>query len=310
MNQPLVTIMMTAYNRPYYFKLALESALQQSYANLEILVCDNSTNESVREVIEPYLEQDARIRYHLNLTSIPVIDNFKQCLRLATGEYVSFLMDDDLYALDKIERMVGLMQKHPGASLVTSYRQGIDEEGAPIADFWATERLFKETRVMSGQEVRRMGVERLVNYIGETTTPLFRRADLGLDEFGLFCGAQYNIISDLATWFALSLKGDVIYVPEPLSYTRFHRDQHQRKSDAVLEGTIEFLRLARAAYSLGDIDQHIFVHAFRHWMEACARFIIDFVQGTPLPSLRALRQQFLQDYFEVQMDILELYTHA
>ena len=48
---PLVSILIPTYNRPDYFKIAFESALNQTYSNIEVIVCDNSTNEKTNETI-------------------------------------------------------------------------------------------------------------------------------------------------------------------------------------------------------------------------------------------------------------------
>lgn len=298
-DEPLVSILMTAYHRPHYFKIALESALAQTYRNLEIIVCDNSTDDSVSDAIDPYLELDERIHYHRNFTSLPVVENFRQCLRLAQGEYVSYLMDDDAYAPDKIERMVALMEAHPSVTLVTSYRQIIDGDGQPIPDLWATKRVFNELKFLTGQEAKRLGMERFTNYIGETTTPLFRRADIEGDAFGVWGGQQYQIASDFATWFHLLSKGDMLYIPEALNYFRYHADQHQKRIDAIIEGANEFLSLTLYAYSRGDFEERLYLHALQCWREGTLP-LVDIVQSVTFLALRPLRSAFLENLLFVQ----------
>ena len=77
---PLVTIMITAYNRPIYFKIALESAINQTYKNIEIVVCDNSTNDECNSVIEPFLKEYKNIRYYKNEIELEIIDNLQNVL--------------------------------------------------------------------------------------------------------------------------------------------------------------------------------------------------------------------------------------
>ena len=59
---PKVLVMIPTFNRPGYFKIALESALNQTYRNLEIVVSDDSTNDLTKELIQEYL-LDSRLKY-------------------------------------------------------------------------------------------------------------------------------------------------------------------------------------------------------------------------------------------------------
>ena len=73
-SQPKVLIMMPTFNRPEYFQLALESAINQSYQNLEIVVTDDSTNDLTANLIQKYLH-DPRIKYHKH-------ENFRHSIRM------------------------------------------------------------------------------------------------------------------------------------------------------------------------------------------------------------------------------------
>ena len=74
---PLVSILIPTYNRPDYFKIAFESALNQTYSNIEIIVCDNSTNEKTNEYIKPFLS-NKRVKYYRNYNAKTKKDNFKK----------------------------------------------------------------------------------------------------------------------------------------------------------------------------------------------------------------------------------------
>ena len=89
---PLVSIMITAYNRPRMFKEALESALAQDYINKEIIIVDNSTNDSVKKVMEEYDNYNC-INYYKNEMELDVIDNLNKAIKLTKGEYICFLRD-------------------------------------------------------------------------------------------------------------------------------------------------------------------------------------------------------------------------
>lgn len=104
---PLVTVLMPTYNRPEYFKIALDSVLSQTYRHLEIIVSDDSDNDLTEKLIAPYLASDKRIKYvhHKNFT---FFDNWRYLMSYNNpqAEYVNWLMDDDAWYENKIAVMM------------------------------------------------------------------------------------------------------------------------------------------------------------------------------------------------------------
>lgn len=127
MPQPLVSVMIPTYNRPVYFEQALKSVLVQTYQNLDIIICDNSTNETTAELMQSYLG-DSRIRYIRNREAKSKAENFASFESLARGEYLQWLMDDDILAPEKIAKMVEVFQCESGISMVTSRCDMVDEQ--------------------------------------------------------------------------------------------------------------------------------------------------------------------------------------
>src|SRR5699024_10710464 len=104
---PLVSILIPTYNRPKYFEEALQSVLQQTYQNIEIIIGDDSTNnESEKLMKEKYLPYYPNILYIKNKLSLGQFDNDIMLFCKANGEYINYLMDDDLFHLQKIEKMM------------------------------------------------------------------------------------------------------------------------------------------------------------------------------------------------------------
>jgi glycosyltransferase involved in cell wall biosynthesis len=226
---PLVSILIPTYNRPHYLAQALKSALAQTYPNIEIIISDNSDNDNTRFVVE-HFQTDlgiTNIRYVKNKSNIGPAANQQQCMQLASGEYVNFLMDDDLFDPSKIERMAGYLTRFPGVTLVTSRKSIIDDanraiqlspDTVPFANF-----AIYETFVNGRAAMATMLRDR-INYIGEPTTALFRKADL-TEPFGVFYGKKAFNNVDVATWLALLKRGDLVYISDPLSSFRRHSTQ-------------------------------------------------------------------------------------
>ena len=249
---PLASILIPAYNRPHYLELALQSALNQTYKNIEIIICDDSTNDEVQEMLQPFLDKFKNIRYFKNEKNLHA-DNPRKCLSLAKGEYVNFLMDDDLFHPDKIERMMAYFLESPDISLVTSYRQPIDETGNNLKAFGALAKVFDEVVILSGKDMGNMLLANCINFIGEPTTVLFKKSALH-EDFGYFNSRDYGCINDVATWVTLLSNGNGVYIPEALSYFRIHPGQNQGKPEVLKHSILDWYNLIVDARSKGFLS--------------------------------------------------------
>ncbi|WP_373989531.1 glycosyltransferase family 2 protein [Duganella sp. BuS-21] len=240
---PLVSILLPTHNRPDYAELALRSALAQDYPNLEIIVSDNSDDQLTRERFASYVAADPRIRYY-KIDSCPPMDNFQHAYELAGGDFVNFLMDDDLFHPRKISVMMMAMLQHPTVGIVSSARQLITADGQPIP---SPEHLKPLTEVDTLIAGRSLGAHLTGggagNVLGEPTTVLFRKAAAG-PVFGVYQGRQYIVVSDMASWLTILATSDCIYLKDALSFFRVHAEQDQRNQRTQLRGHLEGLSMA------------------------------------------------------------------
>jgi glycosyltransferase domain-containing protein len=243
---PLVSILIPTHNRPDYAELALRSALAQTYPAIEIIVNDNSDDSLTQERFAPYIARHPNIHY-ARVPGCGVMENFQHCYDRATGEYLNYLMDDDLFHPEKIQRMMSFMLAKPNIGFVTSFRQLIDANGSNMAPIAGTERTFNVDTLISGRSWGAMILSNGQNTIGEPTTVLFRKSDVG-PVFGRFLGKQYTTLSDIATWLAVLAHKDGVYLPEALSYFRIHGGQDQRSDGIKIKANVEWLELFCDAY--------------------------------------------------------------
>ena len=94
--ESLVSILIPTYNRELFIGEAIESAINQKYKNLEIIIVDNCSKDNTNEIINNYLKLDNRIIYYKNNENIGPVLNWNKCIDLASGEYVKILWSDDL----------------------------------------------------------------------------------------------------------------------------------------------------------------------------------------------------------------------
>ncbi|GAA5520550.1 glycosyltransferase [Aliifodinibius salicampi] len=127
-NLPLVTIGIPTYNRAdAYLKEALESALNQTYSNIEIVVSDNCSTDNTSELVNCY--QDSRIKYYRHNENIGANNNFNYCLEKASGEYFLLLHDDDKVDSDFVEACLEDVNYRTDVGLIRTGVRVIDEFG-------------------------------------------------------------------------------------------------------------------------------------------------------------------------------------
>lgn len=256
-NAPLVSVLIPAYNRPHFLKIALKSVLNQTYKNIEIIICDDSTNYEVRDMLNNYLKRYDHIQYFNNretLGAMATDDNYARCFSLASGEYINFLNDDDIFYPKKIERMVDFL-KDKEVKLVTSRRSLIDKDGNLLPDASFTEPISTVDRIYDGKEIVRRMILSGLNFIGEPTTVLFRKEDIHIAELGVFKGRKYICNYDMAMWANLLLKGKFVYITEILSSFRIHEDQQSNVDEIHQVGLKELEYLLEDALKASIITK-------------------------------------------------------
>jgi glycosyltransferase involved in cell wall biosynthesis len=134
----LITIGIPTYNRAGgYLRETLESALRQTYRNIEIVVSDNCSTDRTEEVVRGY--DDPRVVYVKHPQNIGAIRNYNYCLERARGEFFQLLHDDDVIDDDFIETCV--------KAAPTSGEVGVIQTGVRVIDDYGRQMHAKDNRV-------------------------------------------------------------------------------------------------------------------------------------------------------------------
>jgi glycosyltransferase involved in cell wall biosynthesis len=253
--EPLVSILIPAYHEKY-FPIAFESAQSQTYPNIEIVVTDDSPGTATKNYVAGASSRFP-VRYEWNTQRQDRgISNWNFCFRLARGEYIKFLCDDDVLHPDCVERMVRCLQEHNDVTLVTSRRILIDAGGVVLPPRPATLTPVNQDAVIDGRSLCRAFLESSVNMIGEPTSVLFRRADLAPAATNIlsFRGHPIRYCADVAMWFTLLTQGNAIYLVDALSYFRRHAQQSGQQGEVSSLFMAEYRDLCNLAEAEGIID--------------------------------------------------------
>ena len=247
--RPLVSITIPSY-KPDFFETALQSALNQTYREFEIVICDDCPDDGIRRIVDNYIGAHPNIRYFRNETRLNR-ENLVKCVAMAQGEFVKFLNDDDVLLPHCIERMLDCFRCHPDLTFVTSKRQRIDPQGQALEEIFETLCAVSEDAVIEGVSLGTCLLSSFRNFVGEPTTALFRKREVTHFEPDYIAVDNHKTygINDVAVWCNLAVMGNAAYLCEPLSLFRIHPKQAQLAlRDEVLAGALEGIKILRASW--------------------------------------------------------------
>jgi glycosyltransferase involved in cell wall biosynthesis len=105
--EPLVSIALCTYNGAKFIRKQLDSILDQTHANLEVVVVDDCSTDDTYEIISDYAKKDKRIRCFRNEVNQGYNKNFEKAISLTTGDYVAISDQDDIWLPHKIASLLG-----------------------------------------------------------------------------------------------------------------------------------------------------------------------------------------------------------
>lgn len=126
MSKDLVSIITPTYNCAKFIGATIESVLNQTYQNFEMIIVDDASKDNTEEVVKSF--KDKRIKYiRLSKNSGPAVAR-NRAMEEAKGKYMAFLDSDDLCKREKLEKQINFIKKNKYKIICSDYEQ-IDEEG-------------------------------------------------------------------------------------------------------------------------------------------------------------------------------------
>lgn len=126
-SEPLVSVLMTAYNREAYIAEAIQSVLKQTYKNFELIIVDDASLDSTYSIAQEFASKDDRIRLFRNENNLGQFRNRNKAASLAVGTYIMYADSDDTLYPDAIERCVKAMLQFSGAGFAIYSSIKIDD---------------------------------------------------------------------------------------------------------------------------------------------------------------------------------------
>lgn len=113
-----VSVIIPTYNREKFLKRAIESVLDQTFQDFELIVIDDGSNDNTKKIVQKFQNQDNRIKYLWQENSEGAARPKNTGIKMAQGKYIAILDDDDEWFPTKLEKQVQFLEKHPEINIV------------------------------------------------------------------------------------------------------------------------------------------------------------------------------------------------
>lgn len=172
MENELVSIIMPTYNCAKFIKETIQSVLNQTYENWELVIVDDCSNDNTEEIVESF--NDKRIKYHKLEKNSGAAVARTTAMKMAIGNYMAFLDSDDLWKKEKLEKQLEFMKKNNYNFTCTAYEQ-IDEEGNKLNKIIKTKKKANYNRILLDCPVGNSTVMYNVDNLGKFEVPNIRK---------------------------------------------------------------------------------------------------------------------------------------
>jgi len=209
---PRISIGLAVYNGERHLEKAIESILNQTFTDFELIISDNASTDSTPEICKRYALKDSRIRYSRNQTNIGGANNENLTFMSARGAYFRWAAHDDVVAPRFLEICCNILDAHPDVVLCHTQTVIIDE-------FDDQKNIISRNKATSARPSERFAELTPLDHDCEETYGLMR--SVVLQQTGL----QRNYTDSDRTLLAhLSLLGKYHQVAEPLFFKRIHAE--------------------------------------------------------------------------------------
>jgi len=205
MNRPLVTVAIPSYNHAKYISQTIQSILDQTFQDFEILIIDDASSDNTLEVVKSFC--DSRIKLTILKKNSGVCKTSNLCIANALGEYIAIIASDDMMEKTKLEKQVSFLQNNPKYSAVFSGMEVIDENGIK-----QKKKTKKYTKIFEKENRDRFEWLRFFFSNGNCiAAPSMLAKTSALKEVGGF-NSSLTQAHDFDLWVKLCLKGHEIYI--------------------------------------------------------------------------------------------------
>ncbi|HED36471.1 MAG TPA: glycosyltransferase [Gammaproteobacteria bacterium] len=209
MNEALVSVVIPAFNSEKYITECIDSVLNQSYKNTEILIIDDGSTDGTVNIVSGYINDKIKLFHQKNSGSGAARNHG---VKQASGEWIAFIDADDIWLPNKLEKQLGLCSNHIWSHTDLYFHGDVYPKHTKTTEF---------TEKHSGFILKNLLVE---NSIGTSSVVIKKKT---FDEYGGF-DTNLRALQDWDLWLRVAEKHQVCYFDEPLVYYRVHSSSVSR----------------------------------------------------------------------------------
>ncbi len=287
----MISVVIPAYNHEKFIGPAIDSVLNQTWQDFELIVVDDGSTDKTAEVIKGY--DDPRISYY-HQENQDAYNTINRGISLAGGEYIAILNSDDVFVPNRLEALVEAQRKNNSACLFSDVIP-IDENGVEFSDPEFGWNLWHQKNRTFYQECNDLYAAFLKGNFMVTTSNLFMTAEAA-KQVGKFCSLRYLHDYDYIFRMMLAFPHGVHYLEnEKLLYYRIHSGN--TLSEAAITGREQDKEVIKR-YLLAKIEAE-----FKPYVEAGCDRLVELEQelsvvrnelyGTPEPGIKELLRRLV-----------------
>lgn len=248
-----VTIILTSYNHDKFLRESIDSVLNQTYTDFELIIVDDCSQDSSWDIICEYT--DPRIIKIRNPQNLRTEGYYNALMNIASGEYFAMHHSDDVWEPDKLQKQVDFLKEHSEIAAVFTYVKVIDENSDAYEDqdgFYY--KLFDQPNRTRHEWLN------YFFYFGNCLchpSVLMRRRLVVEEEMFDFGLAQ---IPDLSRWVRICIKHNIYIIPERLTCFRIQNDGRNtsgNRPDTIIRSSIELFHFLKLYLQIQDQDDFL-----------------------------------------------------
>ncbi|NBI13322.1 glycosyltransferase [[Haemophilus] felis] len=245
---PLVSVLICAYNVEKYIDECLNAIVNQSYKNLEIIIVNDGSIDSTLSRIKYYANKDNRIKIIDNKTNFGFIDSLNLGIEHVKGDFLARTDADDVVKLDWIEKIITYLLSHSEVVAMGSYLTVLSEEGngSKLVNYYENGQEWKNP--LQHNEI----VEAMLFRNPIHNNSMIMRTSV-LKEFNLKFDRSYKYAEDYKFWLDVSRVGKMANYPETLVYYRFHSNQTSSRYNQEQNLAAQKIRKIAINYHFDDL---------------------------------------------------------
>lgn len=178
MEEPLVSVIMPAYNAERYISESIQSVLAQTYTNWELLITDDLSSDETQSIVKKFASNDPRIKLYVSIENGGAGSARNNSIKHANGRFIAFLDADDQWMPEKLAKQIGFMLNNNYELTFTAYKklEGGTSKGLVIPPSYTT---YK--KLLNGNVIGCLTAVYDASKLGKQYMPLIRkRQDMGL----------------------------------------------------------------------------------------------------------------------------------